>query len=207
MNGLTPHFDSMRCLTRTLLLLLAVSLPSLCLDPSKTLAQYAHRIWGQEEGLFQPTIYSMLQSRSGFLWLGTQDRLIRFDGVHFRQIDIVEGKSNSPSLIPALFEDEKQNLWVGTVGDGLVRIAPDGSVRRFTGGDGIPSQSVFCVAGGKSGAVWACTDQGLAHFDGRMFRTYTTADGLPSNQVRRACEAPNGTTYVSGINFPLLRRV
>ncbi|MBV9157888.1 MAG: hypothetical protein JO097_16605, partial [Acidobacteriaceae bacterium] len=57
---------------RVLLCLTILVLPSRALDPSKTLTQYAHRIWGQEEGLFQPTIYSILQTRDGFLWLGTQ---------------------------------------------------------------------------------------------------------------------------------------
>ncbi|MBV8707597.1 MAG: hypothetical protein JO028_10440, partial [Acidobacteriaceae bacterium] len=79
----------MRASSRLLCALLALCLgwPCVALDPNKTLTQYAHRIWGQEEGLFQPTIYSVLQTRDGFLWLGTQDSLIRFDGMRFREFD------------------------------------------------------------------------------------------------------------------------
>ena len=57
--------------------------PSYALDQARTLTQYSHRIWGQEEGLVQPTIYSIAQTRQGYLWLGTQDGLVRFDGVRF----------------------------------------------------------------------------------------------------------------------------
>src|ERR1700761_9856603 len=81
------------------------ALPALALDPGKTLTQDAHRIWGQEEGLFQPTIYSILQTRDGFVWLGTQDRLIRFDGMHFREFRDTESASLHRSLIRALLED------------------------------------------------------------------------------------------------------
>src|SRR5579875_1109006 len=84
------------------------------LNANKTLTQYAHRIWGQEQGLFQPTIYSILQTRDGFLWLGTQDSLIRFDGVHFREFD--DGNSVfHRSLIHALLEDQRGNLWAGSL--------------------------------------------------------------------------------------------
>ena len=56
-----------------LITLLAARL--LALDPNKALTQDVHRIWGQQEGLFQPTVYSIVQTHNGFL------------GLHFRAND------------------------------------------------------------------------------------------------------------------------
>lgn len=187
------------------LLLIAVA-PSSALDPNKTLTQYAHRIWGQEEGLFQPTIYSILQTHDGFVWLGTQDSLIRFDGMHFREFDHAADAGLERSLIRALLEDRSGNLWVASVGSGVVRIAPDGRLTRFTDRTGLPSNSAFCLTSDAHGAVWICTNHGLVRLDTHdAMRVFTTADGLPTNSVHDTCEAVDGTRWVAGIDFGLSR--
>ncbi len=168
------------------------------------MTQYAHRIWGQEEGLFQPTIYSILQTRDGFLWLGTQDSLIRFDGVHFREF--ADGKSVlHGSLIRSLMEDAHGNLWAGSLGGGLVKISPQGAVAQYSTHNGLPSDSVFCIARGANDSVWACTNEGLVRISGKRIRTFTTADGLPSKRIRAACETWDGTLWAAGLDYGLSR--
>ncbi len=187
-----------------LALAVGFAFPGRALDPGKSLTQYAHRIWGQEEGLFQPTIYSILQTRDGFLWLGTQDSLIRFDGLHFREFD--DGHSAlHQSLIHALAQDREGNLWVGSLGAGVAKIAPDAALTRFTTQQGLPSDSVFCIATDSQGAVWICTSQGLARFASGRFRVFTAADGLASDGVRATCDAKDGTRWVAGLDFGLSR--
>ncbi len=185
-----------------LLLLALVALPSRPLDASKSLTQYAHRIWGQEEGLFQPTIYSILQTHDGFLWLGTQDSLIRFDGTQFREFDGRGASAFHETLIRTLFEDRGGNLWVGSLGAGLGKIGSDGTIVRFSIADGLPSDNVFCLDSAPGGQMWICTNQGLARLADGKFRTYGTADGLPSNQIRSTCMADE-TRWVAGIDFGL----
>ena len=173
------------------------------LDSGKTPTQYAHRIWGQEEGLFQPTIYSILQTRDGFLWLGTQDSLIRFDGMHFREFN--EGDSVlHQSLIRALLEDRAGDLWVGSVGSGVARIRPDGSLSRYTARDGISNDNAFCLDADSKGAVWVCTEQGLTQIAGEHLRAFSAAAGLPGG-IRSTCEATDGTRWAAGLNFGLSR--
>ena len=186
-----------------ILLTLAFPLPLLALDPNKALTQDVHRIWGQEEGLFQPTVYSIVQTRDGFLWLGTQDSLIRFDGLHFREYDHAAEAGIQRSLIRNLLEDGSGNLWVGSIGNGLVRISPDGSFKAFNQKDGLDGQNIFCLAAGQRGAIFACTEKGLLRFTGNHFQTLTTADGLPTNNVRDMCQTADGTEYVAGIDFGL----
>ncbi|MBV8551078.1 MAG: hypothetical protein JOY54_07235 [Acidobacteriaceae bacterium] len=179
-------------------------MPARALDPGKTLTQYAHRIWGQEEGLFQPTVYSILQTRDGFVWLGTQDSLIRFDGVHFREFR--DGNSFlHGSLIHSLLEDPQGNLWVGSVGSGVARISPDGSVTRYTAEKGLPTNNAICLDLDSKNGVWACTDRGLVRIDANGVRTFTTANGLPSDGIRSTCQAADGTRWVAGIDSGLSR--
>lgn len=172
------------------------------LDPGKRLTQYAHRIWGQEEGLFQPTIYSIQQTKDGFLWLGTQDSLIRFDGMHFREFGL-DGSTVQHSLVRDLAQDGDGNLWAALLGGGVAQITPAGTVTRYTSKNGLPSDTTFCVVPDSHHAIWICTDRGLARFENRRIRVFTTADGLPSNGIRSTCEASDGTRWVSGLDFGL----
>jgi ligand-binding sensor domain-containing protein/signal transduction histidine kinase len=174
------------------------------LDPNKTLTQYAHRTWGQEEGLIQPTIYSIAQTPDGFLWLGTQDSLIRFDGVHFREYDNAAPAGLKRNLIRALLAGPHGNLWVATIGSGVVRIRPDGEFSRLTTRQGLPSNNAFCLARGTEDTVWICTQQGLVRVDNdEHIRVFTTADGLPANGIRDSCTASDGSRWVSGLDFGL----
>jgi ligand-binding sensor domain-containing protein/signal transduction histidine kinase len=175
------------------------------LDPSKTLTQYTHRVWNQEEGLLEPTIYSMLQSRDGYLWLGTQTGLIRFDGERFRQLKISQSRESDPILVRSLYEDTKGNLWAGSIGDGLLK-ASKGHRQWFTTREGLPSNIVTCLVPDKDGVLWVCTSQGLVDFRGRPTKVYTTRDGLPSNHVSGTCFGADGTQWVSTIDRGLSRK-
>jgi signal transduction histidine kinase/ligand-binding sensor domain-containing protein len=174
------------------------------LDPGKRVTQYAHRIWGQEEGLFQPTIYSILQTKDGFLWLGTQDSLIRFDGMRFRQFEL-DGSAVQRKLVRDLAQDREGDLWAALVGGGVVKITSNEEVTRYTTQNGLPSDNTSCVVSDSHDALWICTDRGLARLAEGRVRVTTTAQGLPSNGIRSTCEATDGTRWVSGWDFGLAR--
>ena len=145
---------------------LLIAAPLRALDSSKTLTQYAHRIWGQEEGLFQPTIYSILQTRDGFLWLGTQDSLIRFDGIHFREFEGAAEAGLQRTLIRGLAEDREvicgSRRWEA-VRFASVPITRSGATPLT---EGMPADDAFCAVPdaaaldlglyiARSGAYWA----------------------------------------------------
>src|SRR5262245_15664084 len=56
---------------------------ALALDPHKNLTQYVHSVWQTEQGLAQHSVETIAQTPDGYLWLGTQDGLVRFDGAQF----------------------------------------------------------------------------------------------------------------------------
>ena len=99
-------FGQQKCLICGPLILLALGWDSVAW-PS-----YQFDVWQTDEGLPQSTVTSILQTRDGYLWLGTQKGLVRFDGVHFS----VFNQNNTPAIkndrMARLFEDHQGTLWV-----------------------------------------------------------------------------------------------
>src|ERR1700757_2517571 len=105
------------------------------LDPARTLSQYVHRIWQVQQGLPQATIYSIVQTHDGYLWLGTQTGLVKFDGERFTTVDELDGIPLKDVWVTQLIEDDQGTLWVGTNHAGLIRVQ-HGKARRFSQEDG-----------------------------------------------------------------------
>ena len=82
--------------------------------------EYLYRVWSVESGLPQISVTAIAQDAQGFLWLGTQNGLARFDGVHFDVFNTANTPALSSNLITALHIDQQQRLWIGTV-NGLMR--------------------------------------------------------------------------------------
>ena len=117
----------------------------LCLAAaSQVAAQYRFDNWTADNGLPQNSVYGIVQTRDGYLWLATVDGLARFDGVRFT----VFNKSNSPGIVNnrfhTLFEDARGDLWAGTEESGIVRYH-DGRFSHYAVGDGV---GVFWISSG-----------------------------------------------------------
>ncbi|WP_141728830.1 ligand-binding sensor domain-containing diguanylate cyclase [Rheinheimera salexigens] len=76
---------------------------------------YLYRYWSVEAGLPQISVTSIAQDTQGYVWVGTQNGLARFDGVNFRVFNTANTPSFSSNLITALYIDQQQRLWIGTV--------------------------------------------------------------------------------------------
>src|SRR5690349_14086837 len=80
-----------------------------------------------KQGLVQSTINALLQDQHGFIWIGTQDGLCRYDGYNFLTFkrDLHNTNSLSNNYITSLAEDKQGYLWIGTSEGGLNRLDPD----------------------------------------------------------------------------------
>jgi signal transduction histidine kinase/ligand-binding sensor domain-containing protein/DNA-binding response OmpR family regulator len=83
-------------------------------QPNPTTFQFIHL--GEDEGLSQKTITAILQDRQGFLWFGTEDGLVRYNGYRFHTFThfVDDSLSLSNHKVTSLFEDSRGRLWVGT---------------------------------------------------------------------------------------------
>src|SRR5215472_3898133 len=83
------------------------------LNAAAALPNYFARFWQNENGLPDNKVTSIVQTREGYLWLGTRSGLVRFDGVRFTAFD----DSNTPEMksrnVTCLFEASDNSLWIG----------------------------------------------------------------------------------------------
>jgi signal transduction histidine kinase/ligand-binding sensor domain-containing protein len=182
--------------TIVVLALLAISANVYALDPARTLSQYVHRIWQAQQGLPQAPIYSIIEGGEGYLWLGTQAGLVKFDGARFTKFDEIDGVSTEKIWVTHLARGQNGTVWVGTNHDGLIKLNGR-AVTRYSLQEGLPSSTVQCLVTDGEDNVWVCTSNGLAEMTRGRIRLFGRAEGLPTSDIRAACMAPSGTLTVT----------
>ena len=148
-------------------------------------------------------VITIAQTRDGYLWLGTIDGLLRFDGVRFTTFN----ESNTPGLksgsVVKLFEDSHGNLWIGTDTGEILRVK-DGEVEQIQVGRGTREGRLASICEDRSGNVWLYTADGfLGQFQaGRLNSWQVTANYQSS---RRSMIADSSGTLWIGTDFVLHR--
>ena len=137
------------------------------LGRQRHLNEFGQQTWKSDSGLPQNTVHAVLQTRDGFLWIGTEGGLVRFDGVSFRTYSTETTPQLRSEIINDLKEDSSGALWICTTA-GLVR-ERGGVFTRFATGQGLPSDSVSAVFLPRKGGVLAFTGGGVAVLHGERF--------------------------------------
>jgi ligand-binding sensor domain-containing protein/signal transduction histidine kinase len=122
--------------------------------------------WQKEQGLPQSPVRALAQTHDGYLWIGSDDGLARFDGLRFVAFGIQEGVKSGP--VNDLLEDSHDVLWIGSTDSGL-SCWQNGQITTLTVRDGLPANSITALAEDASGRLWVGTDAGLMLCqDGRL---------------------------------------
>ncbi len=156
-------------------LLAALAHPhAFALNPAEEPANYIVRHWDTEDGLPHNAIKQIFQTRDGYLWVGTQQGLARFDGLTFT----IFTSHNTPELpdnqITSFAETPDGSLWIGTAA-GLVRYQNG----RFTAhgvADGLKVATVNSLGVAPDGSLWICTRAGITRWvEGRFVNDLDTS--------------------------------
>jgi signal transduction histidine kinase len=156
-------------------------LTSSALEPTTPLAEFGRQSWAIENGLPQNSVHALVQTRDGFIWLGTEAGLVRFDGISFLVLD-----QNSRPAIPSgdirsLIETPDGTLWVGTA-EGLARWK-DGAFARLGAHEGPPEGAITTLKETPEGRLRVETTQEAAEYSGqRWFRAEMTV-GPPKDEI------------------------
>jgi signal transduction histidine kinase/ligand-binding sensor domain-containing protein len=161
------------------------------------LGQYSVTLWTQEQGLPQDTVDAIAQTTDGYLWLGTDEGLARFDGYEFTIFNRDKGQLPSNSIV-ALATDAKGTLWIGTP-SGLTEYKR-GTFRSYAQKDGLPGNSISSLYVDHTGLLWIVAGGNLSRFDGTRFTNYLRERDIPMKSVRAVTEDAKHTLYVTGIN-------
>ncbi|MCU1294937.1 MAG: rpfC 1 [Bryobacterales bacterium] len=162
----------------------------------RSLNQYVRRVWQTDDGLPQNSVNAIAQTSDGYLWLGTEAGLSRFDGFQFTVFD----KSNTPvlasSTIAALLVDHDNMLWIGTHGGGLARYR-SGRFEPFPEKHRFAAETILALHQDKIGALWIGTEGGglFRYFRGDL-KHYGIAEGLPANSVFSIASDSHGYIWV-----------
>jgi ligand-binding sensor domain-containing protein/signal transduction histidine kinase len=178
-----------------LLLLLGGSEPAFALNSQRDLSQFGHEVWLTENGLPQNTVHAVAQTKDGYIWIGTEEGLARFDGIKFTVFD----KQNTPELksnyIRTLLADGRGALWIGTA-EGLVRML-DGKFTLFTTNEGLPSNTIQAVYEDRESNLWVATATGLGLFKSGGLTTFTTRERLISGSIQALFEDAEGALWMA----------
>ena len=187
----------------------ALALAFLCpsafaLNPDWQIYQYGHRAWKIDDGFLGGFVNAIAQDGKGYLWVGTDKGLFRFDGVRFRQWSLPDG-SRLAGLVSTLLADKDGGLWIGT-SDGLVHWNGQ-SVTHYKENRGV---IIHSLSEGRDGTVWftfvqlkEASEDTLCGVTGDKVVCYGEKDGL---HVAAVTEPPllavvadsSGKTWLGG---------
>lgn len=192
--------------------LLLVGLAAACLantaygiDPSRAMSQYIRDRWGTARGFPGGPVYAITQTADGYLWIGTEKGLVRFDGLNFRLIQ----PSNTPSLpagpVLGLIADAAGNLWVRLRSPGMLRYR-DGKFEDVLASLERTEPGITALCRGINGEVLlsALVNGTLRYSEGR-FVTLAPMSTLPNFLVISMAETPDGNIWLGTRDAGLFR--
>lgn len=130
--------------------LLLSCLEALALNPALDLNQYAHTGWTYRNGPLPGAVYAITQTPDGYLWLGTQSGVVRFDGVRAVPLPVEAGQQSPSSAVAALLTSRDGTLWIGTL-DGLLSWK-NGHITEYPT---LARHTVVALLEDRTGTIWA----------------------------------------------------
>ncbi len=189
----TFHKDGFR--RRWLLRCAIVGLAAVCfsvsasaVDPTRTVSQYLHDSWGTERGWPGGSITSIAQTSDGYLWIGTDKGLVRFDGLNFHQFERAHPDPILIGPVRTLLVDASDNLWI---------LLQNTQVFRYQNGNfelirGEAENGTTAMARGTSGAVLLSSlAEGTVTYSDNRFRSLSSAALLTKAARVANTEAPD----------------
>ena len=149
---------------------------------SDPLGDYTVTTWNDKEGLPAGRIRAIEQDSDGYLWLGTDVGLVRFDGVRFTAWTTPLSTGVPITGVNALMSARDGSLWIGINERGVIR-NQHGASTVYDERDGFPRSFVFALAEDHQGAVWAGTLQGLYRFSHQRWERIGSGRGLVDGAV------------------------
>ncbi len=123
---------------------------------------YVTRSWSSADGLPGNSVLDILQSKDGYLYFGTYECLVKFDGFEFQNLN----KYSNPELnfisARSIFEDSKGFMWVGSNDEGIQKFSRN-SAEHISTENGLPNNSVRSFIEDRFGNVWVGTASGVVY--------------------------------------------
>src|SRR5271167_482309 len=194
----TVNLETPRLLLFCFVLFFFTISPVAALDTSRQISQYGHTAWRIEDGVFAGAPNVMAQTADGYLWIGTQAGLMRFDGVRFVSWRPPAGNELPSSRINSLLGARDGSLWIGTSA-GLARWR-NGSLTNYKDATG----SIMAILEDRAGSIWIAranlsdTNGPLCKVTDTGVRCYGRDDGLALPYAVTLANDSLGNVWLAG---------
>ncbi|MBU2280134.1 MAG: diguanylate cyclase [Gammaproteobacteria bacterium] len=198
-NGETQHFGAADGLAPTVIyrlledsqgkIWLATQQGLYWFDP--TLSKPVFHLAGPEQGMPLTSIFALAKDGDGVLLVGTEQGPFKQQGAQFVSL--------APELdgvaVSVIMLDQQQQLWFGTVNQGLMRLSALG-LEQLTVADGLPNNRVLSLWQDREKSIWIGTNGGVLRLRDAPFTNLTADKGLSDNYVRTVLEHSDGSVWI-----------
>ena len=149
------------------------------LSPHKAVTEYIHDQWDAESGFPFGPVYAIAQTPDGYLWIGTEKGLVRFDGISFNSLRPPDAATELSRPILGLIVDGEGNLWVRPQGPKLLRYR-DGKFQDMLAGLKLKETDITAMCAGRNGDVlFSGLVNGTVRYSNGRFETLGSVSVLP----------------------------
>jgi len=180
----------MRARMFRLLVALSVAASAHAADHQDLLTGYSVTTWNEGDGRPLGAVYAIVQDRRGYLWIGADAGLFRFDGSRFTASDDINDAALPKAAVSALYMSHDGTLWVGFADDSAMRRIHDGHV------DLLPKANAPALVSDliedTRGTIWAVGDGVLYRYDAAGWHKSPVVDLAREARVRQLYLRRNG---------------
>jgi ligand-binding sensor domain-containing protein/signal transduction histidine kinase len=155
--------------------------------------------WQREQGLPQNYVRALAQTSDGYVWVGGDDGVARFDGQRFVPFGLQEGLHSGP--VKTLFGDTSGTLWIGGAAGGLTR----GLGGHFLPVTNVPPGAVLALAEDQQHRIWIGTDSGLAIWQAGALQSPAFLQQFENKSVTALTADPQGNMWMGVKSFGLFK--
>jgi ligand-binding sensor domain-containing protein/signal transduction histidine kinase len=157
------------------------------LDQNRMISQYMRNSWGTEQGFKGGSVSALAQTTDGYLWIGTEKGLVRFDGLNFRQFEQAN-PSFSIGPVQTLLADGQGNLWILLRSTKLLRYR-DG---KFELSRGEAENGITAIGqGARNTILLSSVVMGTLTYSGERFESVSSKPGSANSPATSGAETPD----------------
>jgi signal transduction histidine kinase/ligand-binding sensor domain-containing protein len=186
------------CIERCALVLVVmatVCIEAFALDRDRSIGQFYYTFWSEKDGA-PSEVSALAQTQDGYLWIGSERGLFRFDGVNFDEYSPPPGVNLPSHSIYSLMSTPDGGLWIAFEPNGL-GFYKDGSLTVFTRPEQLPDSPVHCFARDSDGRIWAGTETGLVFRQGDRWISVGQEWNFAPEMIRYIYVDREGTLWVA----------
>lgn len=164
---------------------------------SWTLGHFQHTAWTEKDGA-PSGISCLAQTTDGYLWMGSETGLYRFDGNKFVTFAPATGEHLLSDAVQALLAEPSGGLWIGYVGDGISYLK-NGHLTHYGADSGFPAGNIYSIVRDKYSDIWAESLTGLMRFHDGAWRRFGEESGLPNGRPAALLVDSNGRLWLTQV--------